>query len=81
MLTNDLKKGTRVQLRNGWYATLEDNAKGNTRVAKVEGFVTETGSIYAHDIVRAEVDGEWVDVQHTPKQLKLRQMAEAFLGG
>ena len=51
--TNDLKKGTRVLLANGWYATLADNAKGNTRMATVEGFVTETGSVYAHDIVQA----------------------------
>jgi hypothetical protein len=50
MKTNELKKGDRVQLRNGWYATIADNMKGNTRLATVEGFVTETGSVYAWDI-------------------------------
>ena len=51
VFTNDLKKGTRIRLRNGWEAVLCDNLKGNTRMATVEGNVTETGSVYAHDIV------------------------------
>jgi hypothetical protein len=47
---NDLKKGDRVRLSNGWYATIEDNKKGAIRMATVEGLVTEMGSIYAADI-------------------------------
>ena len=50
MKTNDLKKGDRVRLKNGWYATIADNKKGNIRMATVEGYYTETGSIYAWDI-------------------------------
>jgi hypothetical protein len=50
MLSNDLKKGDRVVLHNGWKATIEDNLKGNIRMATVEGFVAEIGSIYAWDI-------------------------------
>ncbi len=83
MKTNDLKKGDRVQLRNGWYATIADNAKGNTRIATVEGHVTETGSVYSHDIVsvieiaapRSGVEGEGHSIRtilHTPAQDKLR---------
>lgn len=84
MKTNELKKGVRVQLRNGWYATIADNMKGNTRLATVEGIFTETGSVYSHDIVRAQLApdkftvGEWVDVEHTPAQLKLREQVERF---
>ena len=70
--TNDLKKGTRVLLRNGWYATLADNARGNTRFAAVEGHVTEMGSVYAHDIVQAELAGSWVTIAHTPKQMEMK---------
>lgn len=70
--TNDLKKGARIQLSNGWYATIQDNRKGDTRIATVEGFVTETGSVYAHDIVQAEMGGTWVPVQHTAKQVELK---------
>ena len=51
MTTNDLKKGTRVKLSNGWDATLLDNRKGKIRLAEVEGIVTECGSIYASDII------------------------------
>ena len=72
MKTNELKKGTRIQLRNGWQATLQDNKKGNVRFAEVEGFVTELGSVYAHDIIAALIDGTWWDVNHTIAQFKLR---------
>lgn len=74
MKTNDLKKGARILLANGWYATIADNMRGNIRMATVEGIVTETGSVYSHDIVRAiNAAGEWENVQHTPKQDKLRR--------
>lgn len=76
--TNDLKKGVRVLLANGWYATIADNARGNTRIATVEGYETETGSVYAHDIVRALVNGEWVSITHTPAQVKLKKQVESF---
>lgn len=75
MKTNELKKGVRVKLRNGWEADIADNAKGNTRMAKVYGFETEIGSVYSHDIVLAQspIDGKsWVKVEHTPAQIKLK---------
>jgi hypothetical protein len=50
MKSNELRKGDRVFLHNGWFATIEDNKKGNTRLATVEGFETEMGSIYVWDI-------------------------------
>lgn len=73
MRTNELKKGTRVRLRNGWFATIEDNLRGNIRMATVEGYFTEMGSIYSHDILTGCIDGEWVSIDHTPAQLKLRK--------
>lgn len=72
MKTNEIKKGMRVKLNNGWFGTMADNMRGNTRMVTVEGIYTETGSVYAHDIVRAFVNGVWVDVEHTPAQLKLK---------
>jgi hypothetical protein len=76
--TNDLKKGTRVLLASGWYATLADNARGNTRFATVEGYVTEMGSVYAHDIVEANIADHWVSVSHTPQQVKMRERVTLF---
>jgi len=79
--TNDIKKGARVQLRNGWQGTMADNAKGNIRMVKVEGFVTEIGSVYSHDIVAVQIKGQlgssdrWEPIEHTPAQLKLRKIA------
>lgn len=74
--TNDLKKGTRIQLANGWFGTIQDNLKGNTRMCEIEGDFRESGSVYSHDIVRAMVDGSWELVEHTKPQLKLKQQVE-----
>ena len=79
--TNDLKAGTRILLDNGWYGTLKDNKRGNIRYAEVEGHVTEVGSVYSHDIVRAEVGGVWVLVEHTAGQIKCRQLNGDLFGG
>lgn len=80
MLTNALKKGDRVQLRNGWMATVFDNARGNTRMCEVEGFCTEIGSVYSHDIVLFyPTSGSAVNVKHTEKQMNLREQV-AMLG-
>jgi hypothetical protein len=83
MRTNDLKKGDRIQLRNGWYATIADNMRGNIRLADVEGDYREIGSVYAHDIVWAQVGGSerqvWVQVEHTPAQEKLRKNVNRIL--
>lgn len=78
MTTNDLKKGDRVKLRNGWFATIIDNRKGNSRLADVEGYYREIGSVYSHDIA-FKVYGEDVDldpIEHTPAQLKLKERVE-----
>lgn len=71
--TNELKKGTRVQLRNGWEADIADNARGNTRMCTVYGTYTEMGSVYSHDIMfYRDALGAWRPVEHTPAQLQLR---------
>lgn len=78
MKTNELKKGTRIELANGWRATLKDNAKGNVRMALVEGTYTELGSIYSHEIAYYMTGdgptGEWHKVEHTPSQLRLKKL-------
>lgn len=77
MKTNDLKKGDRIRLRCGWYATMMDNLKGNIRLANVEGDFTEIGSIYAHDIILfIDKDNTPIEIEHTPAQHKLRDTVE-----
>lgn len=75
MQTNDIKQGMRVYLNSGWEGTMQDNRKGNTRMVEVEGIYTEIGSVYTHDIVGVldVANAEWVKVEHTPAQLKLKQ--------
>jgi hypothetical protein len=81
MKTNDIKKGTRFRLRNGWFATMADNRKGNIRLAEVEGDFTETGSVYAHDIVSVLIGDNWQAVEHTGHQTKARDLNVALFGG
>ena len=80
MKTNEIKKGARILLRNGWEAIMADNMKGNIRVAQVFGYETETGSIYSHDIagVQDPATLRWLPVEYTPAQLKLRKQVESF---
>ena len=62
--TNKLKKGTRVVLRNGGEAVLEVNKRGSIRMATVEGFYTEMGSIYATDIAGYKEGDFWVKLPY-----------------
>ena len=80
MKTNDLKKGTRVKLANGWEAEIWDNKKGNTRVCNVFGFFTEAGSIYAHDIVAYQdsLDNWHYDIEYTDAQLKCKKAVRSM---
>lgn len=74
--TNDLKKGTPITLKNGWAAIIMDNKKCDIRLAEVDGYVKEIGSIYAHDIDAAFINNEWVLVDYTKSQLQLKEMVE-----
>jgi len=90
MLTNELKKGEKIRLRNGWNATIEDNLKGNTRLCTVYGFCTEMGSVYSYDIIGIYEGGKDLTmevahetcplkpIEHTEAQLKLKERCEAM---
>lgn len=83
MKTNDIKKGDRIKLaHSGWFGTMKDNMKGNRRMAEVEGYCTEIGSVYSHDIVLAMPKGtfDWVQIEYTPAQDKLRKQVEGIFG-
>ena len=76
--TNEIKKGDRILQANGWFGTMKDNMKGNTRMAEVEGLFTEIGSVYSHDIVAAQKDGKWRHIEYTDAQNKLRKTVNDF---
>jgi len=76
--TNDLKKGDVVRLRNGWMASIEDNMKGNTRLAMVDGYERELGSVYAHDIIMCIRSDGVYSIEHTPKQITMRDLVSNF---
>ena len=76
MTTNEIKKGTMVMLANGWKATIEDNKKGNIRMATVYGLYTEMGSVYGHDIKYAYIGPKMVVIEHTQAQKNSRRMNE-----
>lgn len=74
--TNQLRKGDVVRLSNGWWATVMDNMRGTTRLCEVEGFVTELGSVYAHEIADYYPDGKGgrrIGIAYTKAQMDLHQ--------
>ena len=85
MTTNEIKKGMKiisVQLGVPCSGIMLDSKKGNTRLVDVKGsevgMFDEMGSVYAHDITLVLVDNCWVEVEHTEKQLKLKQSVSSF---
>lgn len=78
--TNDLKRGSRVLLDNGWEADVMDNMRGNTRLCRVYGIETEIGSVYSHDIIKAKIGDQWHDVTHTEDQKKLKEQIARIFG-
>ena len=79
MKTNEIKKGMRVKLSASasmgemprWEGEMWDNMRGNTRVVNVEGFFTEAGSVYSHDIIACKPtpDSEWIPIEYTKSQI------------
>lgn len=82
MKTSEIKKGMRILLRNGWQGTMKDNMRGVSRMAEIEGFYTEIGSVYSFDIVAAQTNENepWSYVQYTDKELKTQAMNAAVFG-
>lgn len=76
MHIKDIKKGTRVYLRNGWEAKVMGSTRQTAVVCEVYGFVTECGSVYGHDIIRYQDDqGNWHDVTgYQPCQIRCKEM-------
>ena len=79
MKTNDIKKGMRIKMANGWYGTMMDNMRGNTRMAEIEGFETEIGSVYSHDIECVIIDNKTIMVEHSPAQLHFKQQIDTLI--
>ena len=79
MKTNDIKKGMKIktnQLGTLVNGEMLDNKKGNIRFISTKGteagFFDSMGSIYAHQIILVQIGDAWETVEHTDKQLKLK---------
>jgi len=60
LIHNDIKKGAKLYLTGGREATMQDNAKGISRLVEITaGGYPDWGSVYVWDILQVEVDGEW----------------------
>ena len=85
MLQNDMKKGQIGILKNGWKFRIEDNKKGNVRMATVYGMSTDMGSIYTSEIASVEVNGMIEPLEQTSAQKKKSDktalLLKAFYGG
>ena len=86
MKTNDIKKGTNIRTKQLGVAVsgvMMDSLKGNTRMIKTNGsevgMFDEVGSVYATDIISAkDSNGNWIDVEHTDKQMNAKNMRGIF---
>ena len=85
MKTNEIKKGMRiksVQLGKPVTGTMMDSMRGDTRMIATNGseigMFDEIGSVYCFDIIEVEVGDKWATVEHTPKQLKLKEDLKDF---
>lgn len=80
MTTNELKKGDRIMLECGWYATIMDNKRGNIRLAEVEGIEKEIGSIYSGDIVyKINADNTIESVEMTASQKRQEEVLSELI--
>ena len=81
MLANDMKKGqTGVLFTTGWKFRIEDNKKGNIRLATVWGFDTEMGSIYIHDIDSVDLpDGTTEPIELSKDQQKKADLISRWI--
>jgi len=71
MLANDMRKGQTGTLINGWRFEVADNLKGVTRVLRVHGDTTESGSTYLYDIATLDMpDGSTEKIEFSPAQTK-----------
>jgi hypothetical protein len=80
MFVNDIKKGTEIIMTGGRYGKMMDNKKGNIRMVEVTNgaFGPEIGSIYAKDILEAEVDGMFEVVELSDRQKDAAKRITAF---
>lgn len=84
MLTNEIKKGTKIVLTGGRVGEMLDSKKGITRLVKVETpwGVDDFGSVYADEILMAEVDGTLIPVEltaaHKKKMASIRGSLKAI---
>lgn len=67
-----------MRMFNGLEAIVVRECDGNTLIAKVFGAFTETGSIYAHNIVAVEIDGKWAEVEMTEEQARFYREVKPF---
>jgi hypothetical protein len=83
MLANDIKKGMRIRMPNSWAGTMYDNAKGTIRMAEIEGFVTEIGSVRVSlGYKSVMVNGEWESVYiHGVYPLENGDIASVMVNG
>lgn len=81
MLQNEMKKGQMGVLKNGWKFRIEDNKRGNVRMATVYGMFTEMGSIYTSEIAGVEVNGVMEPLEQTSAQKKKADKTALLMKG
>lgn len=64
-----------------WEAEFENVEEEGIIFAKVFGFEEEYGTVYAHDVIAVKnAEGNWERIEHTDKELELKEKVK-LLGG
>ena len=79
MKTYDLKKGTRVIIRDGRDAELLDSSRRLIRQAKIEAASVGSGAILSYDIVAyRDREGIWQkDLEYSQEEVKQRERRDS----
>ena len=76
--TNDIKKGTKIKSKQLGIPVTGVMADNKEVKGSEVGLFDEIGSVYAHDIILANIDGIWKSVEHTEKQLNLEKQLKSM---
>ena len=79
VISNSIKKGTPLKLKNGWNATMKDDRRGSIRQLEVQGITLDTSDCYVWEINQAFIDEKWHKLVLTKAQREQKSRIEGFM--
>ena len=83
MLANDVKKDMPLLFNDGSEGIMADNTRGVSRMMRAPNMFNQEltlGGKYIFDIYKVQIDGEWVEIEFSPAQLKKKALIQTVMG-